>query len=178
MEFVPLSNVSLRYLALDDPVLKRVFHGDHSSDGLPSRPTRTTRGAYIVNTDPRGEPGRHWLGLWTEKGTCEVMDSYGLPLTTYDAPELKTLLEQWRPVRWNGTDSASFEQYGLWPLCPSSFERMGTRANDDRLKGISPVDLVGNDRYVGQQVRRRIVEDLNALPSNQCCTAHEWMIKH
>ena len=78
MEFVPLSDVALRHLALDDPILKRVFHGVHPSDGLPSRPTHTTRAAYIVNTDPRGEPGKHWLGLWTEEGACEVMDRYGL----------------------------------------------------------------------------------------------------
>ena len=67
MEFVPLSDVALRHLALDDPILKRVFHGVHPSDWLPSRPTRTTRAAYIVNTDPRGEPGKHWehVKSWT-----------------------------------------------------------------------------------------------------------------
>ena len=73
MEFVPLSDDALRYLALDDPILKRVFQGVDPSDGLPSRPTRTMRAAYIVNTDPRGEPGKHWLGLWMEEGACEVM---------------------------------------------------------------------------------------------------------
>ena len=96
---MPLSDVALRHLALDDPVLKRVFHGVHPSNGLPSRPTRMTQAAYIVNTDPRGEPGQYWLGLWTENGTCEVIDSYGLSLTTYDAPEMETWLEQWRPVQ-------------------------------------------------------------------------------
>ena len=42
MEFVPLSDMTLRSLALDDLVLKRVFHGVHPLDGLPSRPPRTT----------------------------------------------------------------------------------------------------------------------------------------
>ena len=42
MEFVPLSDVALRHLALDDPILKSVFYGVHPSDGLPSRPTRMT----------------------------------------------------------------------------------------------------------------------------------------
>ena len=59
MKFVPLSDVAFRHFALD-PILKRFFHGMHPSDGLPIRPTRTTRDAYIVNTDPRGEPGKHW----------------------------------------------------------------------------------------------------------------------
>ena len=49
MELVPLSDTTLRYLALDDPVLKRVFVGAHTSD----------RVVYIVNTYPAGEPGRH-----------------------------------------------------------------------------------------------------------------------
>ena len=48
----------------------------------------------------------------------------------------------------------------------------------DFVKGFSLVDFLRNDPYVGKQVRRRIVEDLNALPSNQCCTAHELIIRH
>ena len=86
MELVALSDRQLRALALSDPELKRVFQGVYPSDRLPERPSKTTRDAYIVNTDPAGEPGQHWLALWTEKGVCEVMDSYGLPLTVYDAP--------------------------------------------------------------------------------------------
>ena len=65
MEFVSLSDVARSHRgAWDDPILKRVFHGVHPSDGLPSHPTGTTRAAYIINTDPRSEPGQHWLGLW------------------------------------------------------------------------------------------------------------------
>ena len=88
MELVALSDRQLRALALSDPELKRVFQGVYPSDRLPAHPPKTTRGAYIVNTDPAGEPGQHWLGLWTDQGVCDVMDSYGLPLTVYDAPGL------------------------------------------------------------------------------------------
>ena len=49
----------------------------------------------------RGDPGQHWLGLWTKKGMCEVMDSYGLPLSTFDGPKLEMWLEQWDHVKWN-----------------------------------------------------------------------------
>ena len=94
MEFVPLSDTTLRFLALDDPWLKRVFRGVVPSDRLPRRPSRTTRAAYIVNTYTAGEPGRHWLGLWTENDVCEVFDSYGLPLITYEAPELMEWLDR------------------------------------------------------------------------------------
>ena len=37
----------------------------------------------IVNTDKKGRPGKHWIVLWTRDQVCEVMDSYGLPLTIY-----------------------------------------------------------------------------------------------
>lgn len=56
MEFVPLSDTALRYLASDDPVLKRFFYGVYPSDMLPDQPPRTTRAAYIVNTDNVGWP--------------------------------------------------------------------------------------------------------------------------
>ena len=48
----------------------------------------TVRAAYIVNTDPAGELGQHWLRLWTEQNKCEIFDSYCLPLHVYTNPEL------------------------------------------------------------------------------------------
>ena len=57
----------LRALALDDPQLRRVFQGVYPADQLPRSPPTTIRAAYIVNTDPAGEPGQRWLGLWTEQ---------------------------------------------------------------------------------------------------------------
>ena len=88
MEFVVLSDTVLRTLALEDPQLRRVFHGVYPADQLPRSPPTSVRTAYIVNTDPAGEPGQHWLGLWTEQNKCEVFDSYGLPLHVYSNPDL------------------------------------------------------------------------------------------
>ena len=28
--------------------------------------------AYIVNTDPRDQPGKHWIALWTHDNVCEL----------------------------------------------------------------------------------------------------------
>ena len=99
MELVALSDRQLRALALSDPELKRVFQGVYPSDRLPEHPPKTTRGAYVVNTDPAGEPGQHWLGLWTEDGVCEVMDSYGLPLIVYEAPGFhEWIAKHWKDV--------------------------------------------------------------------------------
>ena len=67
MEFVALRDTELRDLALDDPRLRRMFQGVYPAGQLPRSPPKTIRVAYIVNIDPAGEPGQHWLGLWTEQ---------------------------------------------------------------------------------------------------------------
>ena len=59
MEFVALSDTVLRTLALEDRALGRVFHGVYPTDQLPRSPPKSVRQAYIVNTDPAGEPGEH-----------------------------------------------------------------------------------------------------------------------
>ena len=53
------------------------------------------RQAYIVNTDSAGKPGQHWLALWTEGQKRQVFDSYGLPLSIYDQPELQDWWSKW-----------------------------------------------------------------------------------
>ena len=65
-------------------------------DELPKRPKKWTPQAYIVNTDRQGEPGQHWLALWTEGTVCELMDSFVLPLEHYQA----TPLERWIRMHW------------------------------------------------------------------------------
>ena len=92
MEFVALSNTVLNILAREDPLLRISFRGVFPADKLPSVPKgRRFTDAYIVNTDPAGEPGEHWLAIWTRLGVCEVFDSYGLPLSTYKNPKLQAL---------------------------------------------------------------------------------------
>ena len=83
-------------MALDDPELRRVFQGVYPADKLPPSPPQTVRAAYIVNTDPAGEPGQHWLGIWTEQNKCEIFDSYGLPLHVYKNAELHKWWSQWK----------------------------------------------------------------------------------
>ena len=76
MEKVALNNVQLDRLADSQPTLKPYFYGT-------TPPNRKGPVAYIVNTDREGQPGRHWLALWTCDGECEILDSYALPLETY-----------------------------------------------------------------------------------------------
>ena len=54
--------------------------------------------AYIVNADPEGQPGEHWLAIWTQNRVCEVFDSYGLPLSSYQNLKLQAWFTQWKEV--------------------------------------------------------------------------------
>ena len=97
MEFVPLSDTVLRYLAEDDRELQPYFRGVFPADRIPPVSKKRVN-AFIVNTDPASQLGEHWLALWTEGNTCEVFDSYGLPLSTYKHPTLQAWLSQWKDI--------------------------------------------------------------------------------
>ena len=56
-----------------------MFYGVFPADDLPKPASKITKSAYFVNTDPKGEPGQHWLAIWTENNVCEVFDSYVYP---------------------------------------------------------------------------------------------------
>ena len=55
MEFVPLSDTVLNYLAEDDRELKPYFRGVFLADKLPPVSKKRVN-AYIVNTDPASQP--------------------------------------------------------------------------------------------------------------------------
>ena len=97
MEFVPLSDTVLNYLAEDDRELRPYFRGVFAADKLPAAAKKRVN-AYIVNTDPASKPGEHWLAIWTHHTTCEVFDSYGLPLSTYKNPTLQAWFRQWKEI--------------------------------------------------------------------------------
>ena len=145
MEFVALSDTALRALALDDPQLRCASQGVYPADKLPRSPpppSETIRAAYIVNTDPAGEPGQHWLGLGTEKNKCEIFDSYGLPLHVYTNPELHHWWSQWKyltrsDITLQSMDSQTCGHYALFFLkAPERKDRL-TRISWD--VGISTI---------------------------------------
>ena len=67
MESVALSNVQLDYLARQDPFLKPYYRGALPCDGLPTNASHK-QSAYIVNTDEKSQPGKHWIAP-----VCRVM---------------------------------------------------------------------------------------------------------
>ena len=184
MEFVALSDTMLRYLARDDPELKQVFWDGVPSDSLPQPLSTTTRTAYIANTDPRGEPGKHWLAVWMEPGRrCEVFDSYGLPLLTYPAPGMHEWLVRWptvyrRGVTLQALQSQTCGHYALLFLKA----RVRSVSFEEFLADFLPHDLVANDVKVAQQIRSLIKEELsevdNAVPDCQGCASFEENQRH
>ena len=47
---------------------------------------KTMHCCFILNTEPRGQPGEHWLAFFYNQhtNTLEYFDSYGMALETYD----------------------------------------------------------------------------------------------
>ena len=177
MEFVVLSDTVLRFLARDDPELKRVFWDLVPSDGLPQPPSTTTRTTCIVNMDPRGEPGKHWLAVWTDPGRgCEVFDSYGLPLLTYPTPGMHKWLAQWPTVYRSGVTLQALQSQtcGHYALLFLKARVRGV-SFEEFLADFSPHDLVANDMKVVQRIRSLIKEELsevdNAVPDRQGCAS-------
>ena len=104
---------------------------------------------YIVNTDKKGQPGKHWIALWTRDNLCKVMDSYALPINVYGAKPLEDWLKQWKYVVSNGqslqnVDSKSCSHYALM------FLKAKARgySMSDFLSQFSKHDYVTNDHVV------------------------------
>ena len=156
MEFVALSDAVLRYLAHDDLELRPYFRGVFPADQLPP-PSNKRVNAYIVNTDPAGQPGKHWLAIWTHGHVCEVFDSYGLPLSTYKDPTLQAWFNQWDELRRSeqtlqAMDSFTCGHYALFFL-KARARHVSFR---DFLAQWHSHNLVLNDRRVAEQLQRLI----------------------
>ena len=164
MEKVPLNNVQLDHLAKADALLKPYFYGTVACDRLPSRPIKKVPRGYIVNTDPHDRPGRHWLALWTHSGNvCEVMDSYALPLESYETTDLLQdwLKSQWKYVIYNGQSlqsiySKSCGNYALFYLK----DRAKGQSMNEFLRRFSKHGYVNNDHKVGQMLKKLVEKEL------------------
>ena len=139
----------------------------------------------VVNTDRAGEPGKHWLGLWTDHGVCEVMDSYGLPLTVYDAPGLhEWIAKHWKyVVRSDRTlqayDSRACGHYVFAYLQ----DRVRGRTLLEFVESFRDGDYVWNDHCVRQRVRDWIQAKLDEVamheepdgrPDSQRCVSRRF----
>ena len=76
-------NTSQIYHALENNrVTAATFQGVYSSDTVPQFPTFPA--GCVVNTDPQGKPGTHWVALYQEhEAVVETFDSFGKDLLSY-----------------------------------------------------------------------------------------------
>lgn len=162
MEKVQLNNVQLDRLANQHPDLSPYFYQTVACNRLPKKPVTHRPCAYIVNTDPDSKPGLHWLGLWTENGVCEVMDSYALPLTTYKTtrPLIRWLKQHWK-IKTNQTSlqsiySQSCGAYALFYL----IARAQGKTLDDFLRQFKKHRYVYNDHKVGAMLKTLIKKEM------------------
>ena len=162
MEKVILTTSQLNQLAFHHPTLATSFYGTVPCDGLPDIPDVSRPQAYIVNTDPSGQPGQHWLGVWTEENACEVFDSFALDLKTYGTTEaLQTWLRRhFKYVTSNGQSVQSLhnQSCGGHALMFLVAKSQG-QSLSSFLRTWSRHDYVANDHRVGQWVRELIFKE-------------------
>ncbi len=152
----------MNQLAFHHPTLAPSFYGTVPCDGLPSDPNASRPQGYVVNTDPAGQPGQHWLGVWTDGNACEVFDSFALDLTTYGTTEpLQAWLRRhFKYVTKNGQSVQSLhnQSCGGRALMFLVAKSQG-QSLTSFLRTWSRHDYVANDHRVGQWVKDLIFKE-------------------
>ena len=167
MEFVALSDTVLTLFGKDDPILSPLFRGVFPADKVPPLSEHGTH-ALIVNTDPAGKPGEHWIGLFIEWGRCEMFDSFALPLEHY--PTLKPLWKRWSPLITSNKPLQSLDTYTCGHY---STLFLKARARGDTFHSFlapwSAHNYVLNDSQAGQKIDQLIKKELWMVKGTQTC---------
>ena len=162
MEQVALSNEQLNYLAFKHPALNDVYRGALPSDGLPRKLATEFPQAFIVNTDPTGEPGMHWMALWIDEDKCQVFDSFALPLSTYPGvnPLIHWLERHCKNITTNrqSVQAVSSQTCGHYALFYLMFKSVGGTL-EEFLNKFKPHDYLTNDRLVGEMMKDLVQKD-------------------
>lgn len=140
-----------------------MFYGTVPCDRVPKTLPQEGPTAYIVNMDPHDEPGRNWIGMWSEGNVCEIMDSYGLLLDVYGTtgPIMGFLNRHFKHQMHNAKS--------LQPLFSQSCGDYALMFLIDRAEGLSMNNIlnwftqnsyVNNYHKVEQTLKRLIVDEL------------------
>lgn len=79
MNGFPLTTLNLDILAFTNQHLQNRYLGAFACDTLPHPSTVKPGYGLIVNSDPAGTWGTHWLGIYLNtRGQCEFFNSFGL----------------------------------------------------------------------------------------------------
>jgi hypothetical protein len=126
----------------------------------------------VVNNEPRGSPGEHWVAFYITKRSCEFFCSYGVGINYYNSHFEKfvkrfgKIIENRRPLQSIGTNVCG--QYTIYFLYK-------------RLKGCCRMSIYCNfstNTRKNDSIVNRFVKSKNRLlysnfkfdKINQCCT--------
>ena len=176
MEFVALSDTVLKVFGKEDPRLKPMFVGVFPADKVPSLSKQGPH-ALIVNTDPAGKPGEHWLALFIQWGCCEVFDSFALPLKNY--PTLQPLWKRWSTLITSNKPLQSLDTYTCGHYSTLFLKaRARDESFEDFLAPWSTHNFVLNDMKVGEKIDQLIKKELfmQDLKGAQSCVTRACFV--
>ena len=162
MDFYTTSTWELETLANQEPTLNLIFGGVRAADQLPDHPVPSAPRGYIVNTDSHDQPGQHWIALWTQNDGCQIMDSYALPLETYQSKHLiQWINKHWSVMERNNQslqaiNSATCGHYALKFLV----ERSQGRSFRQFLDQFKLHDYVYNDTLVARWLQKKMLRNV------------------
>lgn len=67
-----------------------LFGGTYACNQIPKPPRIPT--SFIINTDPSGQRGSHWVALHISEAGCEYFDSFGFPPL---APDIQDYIDRY-----------------------------------------------------------------------------------
>lgn len=111
---------TLRCIVNCDPVLSQKVIGVISADEIPKRISSYPT-AFIINTDRKRDPGRHWLAFYVTSQRGEFFDSYGQRPSFYsggfnDFFVVNNLTLQYNDKRLQSMDSNACGYYCVYYL--------------------------------------------------------------
>jgi len=164
MQKIVLTDTQLDELVASQPTLQQYYQGTFACDELPRKPVKDRPAAYIVNTDPAGQPGEHWIALWTHDGVCEIFDSYAVPLEVYGDKTtdhlFKWFAKWWKNLKRNAhalqsLTSQSCGDYAFFFL----LNRAQGKSMNDFQDMFTRRDYKWNDNKIGSMLKKLIVDE-------------------
>lgn len=72
-----MNTLQLEHFLKDNRYTKPYFIGVYPADQLPQKLPNDKTTAFVMNTDPSGRSGRHWLAVIVSRRAIEVFDTGG-----------------------------------------------------------------------------------------------------
>ncbi|KAF0097296.1 MAG: hypothetical protein FD142_3163 [bacterium] len=151
-------------LLLERYVPRTYTIGVYPRDQLPTRPAR--RSCLVVNSDPAGEPGHHWLALYVDED-IEFFDSFGQHPSAYSLNLPTALRVLHYPIQSLNSDSCGDH-------CIIFLWRRARRFSLTRIRSCYSRNHPANDLAATRQVAKlasRLNTTTPAAPCEcmQCC---------